>query len=306
MDVLVAWLADNCPSEKQRELWTRDGAVEMVADPASECGDRVLRAKAGLKRNLRLPVPPACVLTLDIVEASDIGKALRGLDRYTLFAVFLVYEQRRGAASFWKPYLDVLPRDILFHPITFLDRQDTCAPLAAALANEKLLLRALESQQEKLRAEFDHARALITMHATTDIPALGECFSQSAPLLYEEFRWASCMVISRAFNMVEPRKVMCMLPFADSMNHNAADPTVQWRPRLPKGFFVVTILRDLSPGEELTANYHGGGHADGPRTQMDDLRNYVMYGFVESNAFADVQQAALLQPSAEPDAKPDM
>lgn len=110
---------------------------------------------------------------------------------------------------------------------------------------------------------------------------------------YAEFVWANSMVVSRAFEMEEP-KVMCMLPFADSMNHRSAGATVQWRPKLPRGFFVVTTLAALEPGTELTANYHGAG--DGADTKLDELRTFVMYGFSDSGAFAGVTAAALSLP----------
>mmetsp|Transcript_14938 Transcript_14938/g.29051 ORF Transcript_14938/g.29051 Transcript_14938/m.29051 type:complete len:298 (+) Transcript_14938:101-994(+) len=294
MDALISWLAENCDSEKLKKHWTEDACVDMVPDPSSGYGDRVLRSTGKLRRNLRLPVPPACILTMDKIETSRVGQALRGLDRYTLFAVFLVHEKRCGDASFWKPYLDILPQNMQFHPITFLDRQRTCQALADALQKEKLLLRALEAQQEKLRGEFSRAQQLLSLHSIKDMPELCLAFPVDQPLTYEEFIWASSMVVSRAFNMVEP-KIMCMLPFADSMNHNAANPTVQWRPKLPKGFFVVTIMQDLEPGAELTANYHGeNSSSKASKSDMDDLRNFVMYGFVETDAFAEVRKAALL------------
>mmetsp|Transcript_899 Transcript_899/g.1257 ORF Transcript_899/g.1257 Transcript_899/m.1257 type:complete len:101 (+) Transcript_899:465-767(+) len=98
------------------------------------------------------------------------------------------------------------------------------------------------------------------------------------------------MVISRAFNMSEP-KVMCMLPFVDSMNHNSVNPNVVWRPRLPKGHFVVSISKDIVEGEELTACYHSKTEEGKVSAEMEDLRQFVMYGFSESNRYQNVQEA---------------
>lgn len=119
MEALLQWLESQCEAEKMAAVW-RSARVGMEVDAASASGDRVLRTTGPLAKGLRWPVPPACVLTADVVAASPVGKALAGLDRYTLFAVFLLQEQRRGAASFWRHYLAVLPTDIAFHPITYV------------------------------------------------------------------------------------------------------------------------------------------------------------------------------------------
>mmetsp|Transcript_14928 Transcript_14928/g.27609 ORF Transcript_14928/g.27609 Transcript_14928/m.27609 type:complete len:102 (-) Transcript_14928:344-649(-) len=97
------------------------------------------------------------------------------------------------------------------------------------------------------------------------------------------------MVVSRAFEMLEP-KLICMLPFTDMMNHTSKNPSVLWRPKLPHGYFVITLVQSLKEGQELNANYHGVEAR--ARTKMDEMREYVMYGFVESGNFRQVQDAA--------------
>jgi hypothetical protein len=289
MDPLVAWLGEHCESSEHRDLWSAQGRVELRTVAS---GDRVVVAAHALRKGLRLPVPPRCILSEDLVRASPIGRLLGALDKYTLFAMFLLQQRALGAHSFWAAYVGVLPREFRFHPITFVSRMASEPPLQAALLGEPLLLRALQSQDERLRGEYRQAVSLLTPAALARDAELAAAFGAGAPS-YDDFLWGSFLVISRAFDMQEP-KMMVMLPFADSMNHDSRAPTVQWRPKLPKGFFVVTILRDLEAGTELTADYHG---AAGARRGIDDLKQYVMYGFVESGAFRNVVQAAALLPA---------
>mmetsp|Transcript_2291 Transcript_2291/g.4439 ORF Transcript_2291/g.4439 Transcript_2291/m.4439 type:complete len:246 (-) Transcript_2291:60-797(-) len=240
MDRLVEWIRSNCDNDKHRTLWKESACVRMQVDPSSECGDRVLMSVGEMKRNLRLPIPPKCIIMLDKVKKMPVGVALEGLDDYSIMATFLLYEKRLGEESFWQPYINVLPTDMGFHPITFIPRVNKDKALDKALSEEPLLLKALQAQDQKLRSEYKSVTAQIKTHEKNL-----SAFSSNLPT-YEEFIWANCMVISRAFNMSEP-KVMVMLPFADSMNHSMT-PTVQWRPKLPRGFFVITIIEDTPPG----------------------------------------------------------
>jgi len=276
MEALLQWVYTQCENDKYRKLWQDAARVGLVTGPT---GDRTMVATAMLSKGLRLPLPPKCILTEEKVETSPVGKALQECDRYTQFAVFLVGERRKGATSFWAPYVNLLPQDISFHPITFLDRQATSPALEKALSEEPLLKRALESQHAKLRDEFNKSLA-----ALQDV----ELFKDE-PLSYEEFVWGNCMVVSRAFEMLEP-KLICMLPFTDMMNHTSKNPSVLWRPKLPHGYFVITLVQSLKEGQELNANYHGVEAR--ARTKMDEMREYVMYGFVESGNFRQVQDAA--------------
>ncbi len=287
VDSLVAWLVAQSESAEHRELWSAQGRVELRAVAS---GDRVMVSACAMRKGLRLPVPPRCILSEDVVRASAVGRLLGALDKYTSFAMFLLQQRALDVRSFWAAYVGVLPREFRFHPITFVSRMASEPALEAALQGEPLLLRALQSQDERLRSEYRQAVSLLTPAALGRDAELAAAFGAGAPS-YDDFLWGSFLVISRAFDMQEP-KMMVMLPFADSMNHDSRVPTVQWRPKLPKGFFVVTILRDLAAGTELTADYHGAG----ARRGIDDLKQYVMYGFVESDAFRNVVQAATLPP----------
>lgn len=303
MEALLNWVKSHCPS-KQRRLWETVSvrrALPRFADDSGKggggddaaCDDLAMVSSVGISKGTRLPVPPACILSFDVVEKSPIGIVFAGVDKYTLFALFLMW-QKRVRNSHWAPYLDVLPRDVSMHPISFLRRKN--APrLRKALESHPALLRALGAQRAKLEQEWESVLQLVRLHklkSSSDegIKDLLGAFAGPAAPSVEEFIWANAMVISRAFNMAEPR-MMCMLPFVDSMNHNLDAPNVRWRPKLPRGFFVVTVIKDIAAGEELTARYHEPCERP-EQIPMDELRKFLMYGFSDRGTFDDVLEAA--------------
>ncbi len=285
---LAAWVASHCPA-KQQKAWE---GYETFGRKERSPGDCVMVASRDVPKGKKLPIPPECILTEDIVADSPVGKAFVGLDKYTHFALFLMW-QKRVPNSHWSAYLDVLPTDISMHPITFLRRPLLDGTkLKAALDAHPALVRALGAQQSKLDGEWERCAQVMRLHRQKKTKAfeslLGAFEGPSTPSM-DEFVWANCMVISRAFNMAEPR-VMCMLPFVDSMNHSLDAHNVMWRPKLPRGFFVISFHSNVVAGEEILAKYH-----DAPRqgsVAMDELRRFVMYGFSDLGTFSDVLEAA--------------
>lgn len=245
----------------------------------------------------KLPLPPSCVLTEDKVRHSAVGSIFAGLDKYTLFAMFLLW-QERVPDSHWRAYLDVLPRNIDFHPITYIELAVTSPEVEAELKKHPLLHRALLAQKEKLDKEWastqkilDKQRSVCSSGAAPS--GLAELLAPDSPAVsFEQFRWANCMVISRAFNLGDVPGSMCMLPFVDSMNHDSTAPTVKWLRKLFSGFFVMMIKQPLEEGTELTAAYHEAP-SDAKGKQTSDLRTFLMYGFVEGGGvYDDLQRAS--------------
>ena len=139
---LAAWVSLHCP-EKQKRAWKNFKAPRRVERSK---GDAVVAA-SDVRKGTKLPIPPACILTEDLVKSSAVGVAFAGVDLYTLFALFLMW-QKRVPDSNWAAYLDVLPTDNESHPITYLRRplQDG-TKLKGALEAHPALLRALEAQR---------------------------------------------------------------------------------------------------------------------------------------------------------------
>lgn len=120
---LVRWVSGECVKEQHKSCWKRYGSLSLEQKPFSpESTDKILVASRFIPKGTRFPLPPKCVLTFEKVVASPVGAVFAGLDKFTLFALFLMYQRKLGNASFWKPYIDSLPIDISFHPITFFDK----------------------------------------------------------------------------------------------------------------------------------------------------------------------------------------
>eukprot|EP00928_Gymnodinium_smaydae_P037827 TRINITY_DN26211_c0_g1_i1.p1 TRINITY_DN26211_c0_g1~~TRINITY_DN26211_c0_g1_i1.p1 ORF type:complete len:332 (+),score=70.03 TRINITY_DN26211_c0_g1_i1:32-1027(+) len=304
VDKLLQWIrdeyaaherADDPAVAKERASWD---AISARRVPTAS-GDRIL-VTSGPLASCKLPLPQSCILTEDKVTSSAIGKVFAGLDKYSLFALFLLWQERLPT-SHWRYYLDVLPRDIGFHPITYLERADSSPELKAALEAQQLLHRALVAQKEKLEAEWERVQSIIASHHESpeasskagDVSELEGLLGKDAPSLsFEQFRWANCMVISRAFNLGDVPPTMCMIPFVDSMNHDSKAPTVKWLRKLFSGFFVMKVPKHLEEGTELTASYHETPK-EAKAKEMAHLRSFLMYGFVEDcDDYDKVQQAA--------------
>jgi hypothetical protein len=285
LESLVEWVRANC-TEKQRKNWD---ALNVARVPNAD-GDHIMVTKTDIKKGFKLPLPPPCILTQDIVINSEVGQVFKGLDIYSLFSLFLLW-QERVAGSHWAAYLNVLPRDIDFHPITFLDKiqKDDDLELKEQLKKYDLLQRALGAQHAKLKGEWERVKQLVKLQRRKVELGKGKkilveiCDPEAASLTYDQFRWANCMIISRAFNIFEPR-MMCMLPFVDSMNHTTEGPTINWKNKLVRGYFMMSAISNVSSGAELTASYHEKPSGAPNQVAMSNLKTYLMYGFVDDSA----------------------
>ena len=160
---LLSWVRENSKG-KQKLNWENVKLDRAILDN----GDGVMVARSQIAKGLKLTLPPACVLTQDKVLSSTVGKLFSGLDIYTLFSLFILCEKYQRD-SFWEPYIKVLPKDISFHPITFLDEEyhgrteDENKTLIAELEKYKYLKRALVAQKTKLEGEWQRVQQLIKL-----------------------------------------------------------------------------------------------------------------------------------------------
>ena len=297
---LLFWVREHSKG-KQKACW--DGI--QLDRVTLKNGDGVMVAKTNIAKGSKLTLPPPCVLTQDKVLSSTVGTLFSGLDIYTMFSLFILW-QKNIQHSFWKPYIDILPKDISFHPITFLDEhyklrtQEENKQLINEVDHYELLKRALIAQKKKLEGEWQRVQQLVKLHkrqGTLLDPTSQTTSKLIGALTYDDFRWANCMVISRAFNIAEPR-MMCMLPLVDSMNHSGTNSNVKWRPKLVRGHFIMSMISPIAIDVELTACYHEKPNQnvkDAKAAMMANLRCYLMYGFLEegfddTTSFASVRR----------------
>jgi hypothetical protein len=87
-----------------------------------------------------------------VVEAETAGLELRS--KHTYLACFLVQERRKGAESYWYPYISTLPQQFKNVPIFFDD--DEMKWLRGSMNIEKIAER-----KETLRIEYNNLRRFI-------------------------------------------------------------------------------------------------------------------------------------------------
>jgi histone-lysine N-methyltransferase SETD3 len=95
-------------------------------------GYRGVHAKTFIHKNeCLLFIPRTHILTLEQARTGVIGGKLDVSDlvltspKHNLLAVYLLEETRKGADSFWQPWLDVLPKAVDSFPIFYTEEELT-------------------------------------------------------------------------------------------------------------------------------------------------------------------------------------
>ena len=185
----------------------REGAdVSKVVWPVRDAhgGRKAMAAVDVAADAAALAVPKALLMTPSAAEASDIGEymVLHGLRGDVLLATFVVYEQSKGSASFWAPFLDMLPET----PETLCNWGGT----ARGLLHDKDL-------EERADSRDRWVADLYYRYFTTLLCARYPELFPAAYYTLDRFRFAWFVVQSRAFG----RKLeeTALVPLADCLNH---------------------------------------------------------------------------------------
>jgi histone-lysine N-methyltransferase SETD3 len=212
---------------------------------------------------LVLHVPRKLMITPEIAKASEAGKliAQHGCDfgDYEYIAAYLLQIKREG--GFWKPYVDVLPKDYAENALFFSESE--LGYLHGSYISERI----------RERIEWN-AR----LHDRLP-PSLKE--NGFTP---EAFAWARCAVTSRVYGVTFGGcKTVAMVPLADMFDH-APRNYVRWIAEAEAGF-IVTAQQPVAAGAPLFERY-------GKRCNAMLLN---VYGFcLEDNP--DNEAEILLQP----------
>jgi histone-lysine N-methyltransferase SETD3 len=216
-------------------------------------GERGLRALSELTPNeTLLRIPRQCVLTVDDARASEIGQLLEAHARFdderTYLLAFILRERERGEDSFWKPFVDVLPKSFPTHPF-FFDKQEL------SLLNGSFAQGMVEHQ--RLNLANRHA------HLCQHVPGFKR-------FTLEQFIWAHFAVVSRTFSVMQGgRLTTCMVPLADMLN-DGRPWNSRWALSEDEQSFVVEAAEAIAGGQEILTSY-GSKH---------NLHLLVQYGFV--------------------------
>ena len=184
-----------------------------------------------------LQVSPKCLITTDLAKASVIGSKIlqshyRVRSSHSYVAAFILQE-RAKPHSFWKPYLDILPKSYRHMP--------QCLDETALLwLKGSLCLPEIRARQASYALEYKN----ICSH----VPEFSR-FSEA------DFLWARLVVLTRIFGItVQGKKTSGLVPMADMLNHKrppetywtfddkVLSPTYMYRYNSPFFFSSVPVL----------------------------------------------------------------
>jgi histone-lysine N-methyltransferase SETD3 len=198
-----------------------------------------------------LYVPFKYIMTSEVAKASDIGKKIvsSGVDlrsKHSFLASYLLQEKAKKA-SFWDPYINILPAKYANMPIFF--DEDLLKWLKGSFCLGKIADRI-----DSLRREYDNIRRAVP---------------EFAEYSHEQFIWARLVVITRIFGLViQGNKTDGLVPYADMLNHKRPRET-KWTFDDDRYGFLITSLKTIQRGEQIFDSYG----------RKCNSRFFVNYGF---------------------------
>lgn len=243
----TAWLEAHGTYLSTKATWGRPKHPLAIADETTDDGEpsgRGLIAVKGMTQGEAMfTVPFELVITkaraLELVPELD-----DEVDEFIAMAVLLVQEREKGSDSFWKPYLDILPKD---EELTAMFRWEDAD---FELLKGSPTVSAAKSLREKLRLEHASMDEYLFSKQRDRFPE--DVFS------IDSWEWAFAVLFSRAI-FLQNESVISLVPYADLINHSPFVST------------YIDLQSELLTGEKYVALY-----TDRPYSKMDQV--FVTYG----------------------------
>jgi histone-lysine N-methyltransferase SETD3 len=244
--------------------WLQEGGAHVfhVRVASLERGERGLCALDDIApEETLLRIPSRYVLTLEEARSSSMGRLLDAHapadEEWVYLAAFLLQEKDRGERSFWKPFLDSLPKSFPSLPFFFDERE-------LSLLKGSIAPRLVRSLRESLKAQH--------VYLCEHIPGF-ERFT------FDTFVWAHFAVVTRTFS--SPRNgtaAAYLVPLVDMINDGRPWDT-QWGWSEDGTHFELKSASAVTRGQELRASYG----------EKSNLHLLLQYGFAhEENAHDEV------------------
>eukprot|EP00946_MAST-07B_sp_MAST-7B-sp1_P002193 g2193.t1 len=197
-EAFARWFHENGGSYPKIEWPSRDTVGAVRGTTAKEdigSGEPMLFVPQSIMIS-----PPVCHAHPELGPVFSKHRAFFARDDDTMLAVFVMYERARGPASFWHPYLDMLP-----WPGSIADwDQSELEELQDLSLMQDAIMRPV-----KIKAKYDSLMGLLVGHHP-------ELFSREVHTLHRfTFAWMS--IQARAFGRRLPWTAL--VPFADCLNH---------------------------------------------------------------------------------------
>ena len=216
------------------------------------------------KDQVIMTIPERCFISEDMVmnhaDYDFIYAAFPPSLRYDdpILSLFLMSERLRGSASFYAPYLEILPQE----PDTPIVGT-TWTHEALEACQDPQLVKRVGQRLGLMQSIFHQLRHICQeTQVWTTLPWL----SQPDDFTFELFSWAWAIIQSRSFGRRLP--YTALVPFADCLNHGNVNMTYDYDHT--RGVFTMTCGQALGKGAQVLNSY---GRKSNTELLMD-------YGFV--------------------------
>jgi histone-lysine N-methyltransferase SETD3 len=227
-DAFVKWLLDN--GAKFPGLYFKCYGNDQ----------RGVHCKEDIPPNKRIMyVPLRCLITDQVARRTPTGQKLLGIEKrlsapnHNQIIVFML-EDMRNEKSFFKPYYDILPKDVTNFPVFWTEKE--VRYLQGSNLPEEIVQR-----RKKIRSDYEIIGDL-----------LPDFFEH---VTFDKFLWCRTIVGSRNFTItIDGSKRTSMVPQADMLNHYRPRET-SWTFENSCRCFTITSLKTLSAGQQVMDSY---------------------------------------------------
>lgn len=255
-------------------------STETVDELTNESSGRGLLARRSINQEeelLKIPLS-LCITKKSARKALGTDILPPDINEYLAMACHLIHEKYvLGEASFYKPYMDVLPEVNEVNPTFTWSDEDL------AFLEGSPVIAATKSMQAKLRNEYNMLLA--------DEGKLCDRYPDVFPREYftfENWVWAFTNLFSRAIRLrnMKQGETLAMVPYADLINHSPysgayldAREVGDWLFKTGEEEVILYADRGYRRMEQIYISY-------GPKSNADLL---LLYGFaLERNPFNSV------------------
>jgi histone-lysine N-methyltransferase SETD3 len=188
------------------------------------------------KDEIILRIPKDMLISLEIAKNTTLGEQIASFmyielnsPKHCLLTSFLLTEKAKGKKSFWKNYLEILPKDYSSFPI-YYNEEDM------SLLNGSPFKNQIIEKKEDIKKDYETICGYIPEF---------ENFS------FNDFCEGRMAVSSRIFGVkIDFKKTDVLAPFADLLNHKRPR-TTHWHYDERYKSFIVQSLDDIPKGTEV-------------------------------------------------------
>lgn len=227
------------------------GGVSVQDLPDGDCG---LIAEEPIEESSQfLGVPAKLMMSLISAGGSRLGPLLRddpimkGMPNVAL-ALFLILELCSGQASFWHPYISILPGS--FNTVLYFSIEELEVLSGSVVLDEALKLR------RSIARQYAYFHKIFRTHPLAKSLPYKDCFT------YDLYRWAVSAVMTRQ-NLVpcaDVGDVTALVPLWDMCNHS--DGKVLTDYDSSASILRCYAMRDFTKGEQVTIFYGKRSNAE--------------------------------------------